>query len=480
MSPMPAEEKMRTLWENTVTGNTLSRKGYEYIRKRAPKNTGWSTVRVDAWIAEKIEEKETGVGKAFPRVGTKREREITIASANQSPQIAQQAITKKRVTQWISKRCNTDGPSSAHIHQMKENLRQGTKCPIIQIEATLVLLAAEEGMKMECRSQGKRKTQRDWIREAAEWAAEARWEMKYPTARTIALAKQSIATREGPETVIVELGSGWLGATEGLQKVVTRVIQQDEKRQTIARVEGKNIKAAPDILSPFQSANPAKGPIIAAARVANVNLKEELVGTWISPSCRNMSTAQGFQKGKSEARGPAAGMPIPEEDVQAIEAIVNGLKIMNRATPKAQWAIENPERSAMWKIPAIEAMAGSHTKKVHGCAYGRKSGKTYKIAMSKATYDRFQPIHPTDRESLCEPCKRLKRTKHKEHEQAACPAREDPRPRISEEGQVGKGAANRVPPALAEHVGRAMLQAWQEKVYQRGLHIRLTLTLKQE
>lgn len=118
--------------------------------------------------------------------------------------------------------------------------------------------------------------------------------------------------------------------------------------------------------------------------------------------------------------------------------------------------------------PQIKKIAGHNIKKVFGCAYGRKSGKTYKIAMSKETFNLFHPIHPTDKESKCEPCKRLKTTRHREHEQAACPAREDKRPRITEEGQVGKGAANRVPPALAEHIGRTMLQAWQEKASHHG------------
>jgi hypothetical protein len=350
MKQSTAEEKMESLWQRNVTSRTLSLEGYKHIRMRAPKNTGWSTARVDAWIAKKIEDTGTRVGKTFPRIGSKRDREITIASADPTTHESQQARTKQRVLQWIQRRCGPEGPSSAHIHQMKEALRQGTRCPMIQIEATLTLLAAEEGIKMESRVQGKRKTERDWIQEAVEWATKAGWTMKHPATLTITLAKQNITTRGEAETVIVEMGSGWMGATEGLQRVVTRVIQQDEKRQTIARVGGKNIKAAPDILNTFQSANPTMGPIIAAARAANVNMKEELVGTWISPSCKNMSTAQGFQKGKQEAKGPAAGKPIPTEDILAIKALTRGIETMRTATPHAQWAIENPERSAMWNM----------------------------------------------------------------------------------------------------------------------------------
>jgi hypothetical protein len=129
------------------------------------------------------------------------------------------------------------------------------------------------------------------------------------------------------------------------------VIQQDAKRQTVARVQGKSIKAAPDILARFQDANPKWGPVIAAAKTANVNLSQELVGAWVSPSCTNMSTAQGFRFGKREAKGPAAGKPIPREDIQAIQAIVQGVDTMTAMVPASQWAIENPEKSAMWKMP---------------------------------------------------------------------------------------------------------------------------------
>lgn len=467
MPPTPAIEKLESLLQKATTNNTMTLEGYEHLRTRAAKNTGWSTRRVDAWIAETVEVRHIKVGITFPRIGTKLDRDIVIAAAPSS-HLSEQATTKWRVVQWIKKRCGTKGPTSAHIQQMKTGLRQGAKCPVIQIEATLALLAAEEGVTMEGRVQGRLKQKRDWIKEAVEWAITKGWRLTHPHATTLTLAKRRIKTRGENETAMVELGSGWLGATEGLQRVVTRVIQQDEKRQTLARVKGKNIKAAPDILAKFQAANPAWGPVIAAAKTANVNLKEELVGAWVSPSCKNMSTAQGFQKGKREAKGPAAGRPIPREDTQAITAIVQGIEAMTALAPASQWAIENPERSAMWKMPQIKHLVGKFTTKVHGCAYGRKSGKTYKIAMSREAHAIFKPIHPTDARSKCEHCKRLGRTKHKEHEQAACPAKEDPRPRISEAGQVGKGAVNRVPPALAEHVGKAMLQAWQEKASQHG------------
>ena len=342
---------MESLLRKAVVNNTITLEAYRHLRERATKNTGWSTRVVDAWIAQVIEERQIKVGKTFPRIGTAADRSITVALAAPSTPKAEQANTKWRVLQWIRRRCSPEGPTSAHIQQMKAGLRQGTKCPVIQIEATLALLAAEEGQRMESRVQGALKKDRHWVSEAIQWAVDAGWQLKHSPARTLTLATQRIITRGESETAIVELGSGWLGATEGLQKVTTRVIQQDEKRQTIARVKGKNIKAAPDILAKFQDANPKWGPIIAAAKAANVNLREELIGAWISPCCTNMSTAQGFQKGKKDAKGPAAGQPIPTEDTQAITAITTGIRTMTEMAPASQWAIENPEKSAIWKTP---------------------------------------------------------------------------------------------------------------------------------
>ena len=80
--------------------------------------------------------------------------------------------------------------------------------------------------------------------------------------------------------------------------------------------------------------------------------------------------------------------------------------------------------------------------------------------MSPGTYRQFTPIQPTDRRSQCEACKAVPR---RLHDQVAIPKRGEKRPRESEPGQLYKGAKNRVPPALAQHIGEAMLAAWQEE-----------------
>ena len=174
--------------------------------------------------------------------------------------------------------------------------------------------------------------------------------MMHTLARTTQLAREKISGRQGKETAIVELGSGHNGATEGLEMVVTRVIQQDGDPPSIARENGVSVKAKPDIVKNFQDADPAIGPVLQAARMANVRLKKELVGTWVSWSCKRLTTAQGFQKGTKWA-GPAAGAMIPPEDTKAMKMVMSGIKKAQKKAPRAQWVLENPGTSYMWKLP---------------------------------------------------------------------------------------------------------------------------------
>ena len=68
---------------------------------------------------------------------------------------------------------------------------------------------------------------------------------------------------------------------------------------------------------------------------------------------------------------------------------------------------------------------------VPACPYGRKSSKKYHLWMSPATEKEFRKvmIMPTDAKSLCKECK-----EGKQHLQAQCKKKGDPRPGVSEEG----------------------------------------------
>ena len=95
---------------------------------------------------------------------------------------------------------------------------------------------------------------------------------------------------------------------------------------------------------------------------------------------------------------------------------------------------------------------------IPGRVYGRKSGKKYAVWMSPEAAALYKKtlIAPTDPQSQCSTCKQ-----NQVHEQAACPQKGDPRRSVREAGQTVKAAANRVPPAMAEHLAWCMLKAWE-------------------
>ena len=75
----------------------------------------------------------------------------------------------------------------------------------------------------------------------------------------MAAAKNTVTSHpKKPETVAIELGSGWEGATRGLRQVFDRVITVDKEKQTI----NKTTTAMPDYLTEFTKGRHREGGII--------------------------------------------------------------------------------------------------------------------------------------------------------------------------------------------------------------------------
>ena len=68
----------------------------------------------------------------------------------------------------------------------------------------------------------------------------------------------------------------------------------------------------------------------------------------------------------------------------------------------------------------------------------------------------FRPIHPTDKASMCETCK-----KGLPHVEGMCPKKGSEQKRVREVGQTIQGARNRVPWRMAAHISVALKQAWE-------------------
>ena len=115
------------------------------------------------------------------------------------------------------------------------------------VTAAIFMAAAQEGMKVEMFEVGcGGKRERDGVEEAQQWAVKAGWIGQPEAAATLA-AWQELALRRGEtnQHILIEMGVGWNGATEGFQQVFDRVVGIDRKRQKIA----KGNKSQPDFLS---------------------------------------------------------------------------------------------------------------------------------------------------------------------------------------------------------------------------------------
>ena len=160
----------------------------------------------------------------------------------------------------------------------------------------------------------------------------------------------------------------------------------------------------------------------------------------------------------------AAGKGRSKESRDALQAVLEGIQQARAHNPRTQYTLENVEAAA--SNPAIVAALGQPTI-IPGCVYGRKSGKKYAVWMSPETEALYKQtlVRPTDPKSMCLACKQGVL-----HSQAACPQKGDKRSRVREEGQIVKAAANRVPPAMAEHLGWCMLKAWEGERSPGGWH----------
>ena len=124
-----------------------------------------------------------------------------------------------------------------------------------------------------------------WRQEAMQWAEEAGWNL--PTHPTLETAPQK--TPMPAATTVIELGSGWEGATEGLKAMFDRVVTVDKNINTITHHKAW---AVPELRTTFEKLGHNKqGAVLKAAETAGVTM-QELAGVWASPHCTLWSTGQ--------------------------------------------------------------------------------------------------------------------------------------------------------------------------------------------
>ena len=414
------------------------------FRRDATNKTGWNAKDIDRWLGGVLRE---GLIKVADGTSTAVSTAATVAE--RVGPVGEQQNMSEAIEKWVG--AHTEGKvTTVHMKTMKANLR-GRMQTSKGVEAMLAMMEAQGAIQIEDRVRGKGgKKRTQWREEALQWAKERGW--RTPKAGVCRPQSAPIPRREA---VCIELGTGWEGATEGLRSVWDRVVTVDVERQTM-ETPGKE-KSVPDLLTKFETLNSTKDSMIKMVRRKSGIKRKEVGGVWLSPSCKPWSVANHLNDKKEGAKQKRA-KAMKAERYGGLKAALTMIVDAREEDETVQYALENPESSAMKRLPEVQALGESIA--IRACAYGEvETGKSHVFWMSPETRREFTPIKPTDHASMCDVCKsggRHRRTKVTSVEERGT------RERIVGTDMTKSAAENRVPPKLAEHLGRAMRTAWEK------------------
>ena len=469
----------------TVTETNLKR-----IRRRLTKRPGWSTTEFDTHLAEWVlegsirvkyrtnEVREAGrrVAGRVPQLGLSVEVQ-TLAQSQHSAAAREAQRVQAAVLRWIKRRCrvvHSNGVSTwqveaAHLNDMKQNI----SARAVAVQASVAILAAHGVLCIKQdreRSRGKRRPS-PWVDNALSWAAESEWIRRDDVQQLHTKALHNICTAHDsltPSTVkagqgakaIVELGCGWEGATEGLQRVFQHVVTLDRQQQLISGrgsaegCAGEKVTSHPSILADFR--RPCDNLVHWARKRSGMGA-DEVCAVWASPSCTGHSKRQGMLNTKESARhraqGKFAGKPISDDDKEATEAVFDAVWDWWREDQTRQYCIENVQAADMGA--GVEARFGRGIV-VKACRFGKQSGKTHRLWLTKDAEAAFlRRYNDPERTPRCQYCDVWPRRKHP---QSGLPNKGSGQEREREPGKTPAAARNRTRPALAQAVAEVMLQ----------------------
>ncbi len=443
------------------------------VRRRLSRRRGWTTGEFDAHLAKWVSERgvevkylPAGSSRRLPRVDVAVETEALVASMA-SPAAREFQRVQAAVLRWVRRRCRKgkedggDGDErweveTSHMNDMKHNLSAATKA--VAVQAVVALLAAR-GIVCIKHDREKAKGQRepsssssDWVAKALQWAAEtASWINAGKVDKLVRLAAKNITTSNN--NAIVELGCGWEGATEGLARVFGQVVTLDKRQQMISSsrcsVDGKARYSHPSVLGDFRQ--PCAN-LVHWVRTKAGLAKDELRAVWASPSCTGHSRRQGMLRTNAttshRAQGRFAGRPMCEEEAEATRAVFDSVwDWWSEDKAKRRYCIENVESAKMDE--EIERRFGRGIV-VKACRFGKQSGKTHRLWLSKETEVAFlERYNDPERTPRCPYCDVRPRRKHP---QSGLPRKGSGQEREHEKGKTRTAAANRTRPELAEAV----------------------------
>jgi len=428
----------------------IRQEDYDRLVKRLLSDTGWTAKRVKAWMAGS----RFKACKSNPVLGTKRAREeakLIEQGGSEGHRVEALQAVRAALTDRVAKSAEMV-VTAAMVQELEDNRRAVCGKDRRTVTAAILIAAAEMGMRVEVFDGGARGRAGDRVAEAHQWAVEAGWVQKAAATATLAQWRD-LAIRRGPgaQTIMIEMGVGWEGATEGFKKVFDRVVGIDNRRHRI----GDKGWTQPDFLREFQDANEWEGGMVLGMASRARARKGDRLSSFGSIDCTEESLAQALNYGKAHGKGYYAGKPRSVWAQGGLDAVIRGVREARAQDPFHQFALENPAYSALRKDGQMIKYFGEGIV-VQGCAYGgRLTGKGYRFWMSPETLEVFleRQILPKAKASKCKECKAGRK-----HRQAACPQKGDDRERESIAGETKKATKNRIPVLLAEMIGGCMIE----------------------
>ena len=140
-----------------------------------------------------------------------------------------------------------------------------------------------------------------WRRRSSGRCRQAGYNIGKAEAAVTLEAWQALAICRGtnPQHIMIEMGVGWAGASEGFKKVFDRVVGIDRKRQNI----GDKGKTQPDFLREFSKATKWEGGMVRGmAEKAGARARDRLA-SFRSIDCTEESLAQAFNKAREYGAG---------------------------------------------------------------------------------------------------------------------------------------------------------------------------------
>ena len=351
------------------------------------------------------------------------------------------------IWEWSCKEASKEGGSKMVIrggqtHRIIDLQSSATKSAK-QIRAALAIMAYRGEAHVEMNVYGQRGTTVNRVREIATCLIQEGWAQ---TRQAWSMAK-SVHLHPEKSWTILEMGSGWEGATDGMRRAegVQRVVTRDCASHEV----GPKGEVFPEVWGYFEE-EPVGRLIHNTIKKAGVRSKD-VIGVWMSLSCKEHSTANGLGAGTGTGKGWYAGKEMSPAEKEGMIAAVIGVW---------EWHLEDPTRhhflmenvgwgSMRFEEEVLKRMGEGQV--LNGCAYGLKHMKPYRYWTSIPS----DVWAPKAAEEYCPACMQQPKGKH---EEVMCPKPGDNRPRPRLKGFSAKAARNRVPPSWAQEIAEAFVK----------------------